>query len=137
MYFRITNWKIRDESKLKQDLKLLRDWDYEIVKYKKDRTSEQNRYLRGGVYGTISEFTWEDDLDYIHYQMGSMFLMNHTKKKPYIKSTKKLNTQEFGYYVEQIRNFMLQRFNCYIPTPEEYKASLGLLPDNITDGWET
>lgn len=123
MIFRINQWNIVDKSKFKIDLEMLRDGDYEIVPFKKDRTNEQNRYLWWWVYGTISKEVGEDDLEYIHYVMGSRFLTQHDKKEPYIKSTTKLNTAEFSDYVEKIRKFMLERLNIYIPTPEEYLNS--------------
>lgn len=123
MLFRINQWSIMDVSKFKQDIKMLRDGDYEIVPFKRDRTNEQNRYLWWWVYGTISKEVGEEDLEYIHYVMGSRFLMQHDKKEPYIQSTTKLNTAEFSDYVEKIRKFMLEKMNIYIPTPDEYLHS--------------
>jgi len=49
------------------------------------------------------------------------------KKHKHIRSTTKLNTQEFSEYVEKIRRFMFHQMNIYIPTPEERKQANGLL----------
>ena len=123
MLFKIIDGNLVDQWKFKQDIKMLKDGEYEIVPYRKNRTNDQNRYLWWWVYGTISKEVWEEDLEYIHYVMGSRFLMQHDKKEPYIQSTAKLNTAEFSDYVEKIRKFMLEKFNIYIPTPDEYLNS--------------
>ena len=123
MIFKKMLWTVVDASKFKNDIAMLKDWEYEIVPYRKDRTNEQNRYLWGWVYGTISKEVGEDDLEYIHYVMWHRFLLDHSKKETYIKSTAKLNTAEFSDYVEKIRKFMLEKMNIYIPTPDEYLNS--------------
>ena len=123
MIFKKMLWTVVDMAKLKNDIAMLKDGEYEIVPYKKDRTNDQNRYLWWWVYGTISKEVGEDDIEYIHYVMGRRFLTKHDKKEPYIQSTAKLNTAEFSDYVEKIRKFMLEKMNIYIPTPDEYLNS--------------
>lgn len=113
-----------NEGDFKQNIIGLKDWEYEIIPYKKDRTSEQNRYLWGGVYRTIAEYMGED-VDYVHGVMGYKFLLDQTKKAPYVRSTASLNTAEFTDYIEKIRNFVAQR--VYVPTPEEWKKVNWLL----------
>jgi hypothetical protein len=53
--------------------------------------------------------------------MGMKFLLDKTKKAPYVRSTASLTTQEFSEYVEKIRNFVAQW--VYVPTPEERKRA--------------
>ena len=112
------DWVI-DVEKVLSWLKDLSDWTYEIVKFKKDRTSQQNRYLRWVVYKTIADFTGYDT-NYIHQQLGQLFLVDYqTYKNPYIKSTAELTTQEFGEYVDKII-LRAGEYGLRIPSPEEY-----------------
>jgi len=62
-----------------------------------------------------------EDVDYVHGVMGYKFLLDQTKKAPYVRSTASLNTAEFTDYIEKIRNFVAQR--VYVPTPEEWKKA--------------
>ena len=112
------DWVI-DVEKVLSWLKDLSDWTYEIVKFKKDRTSQQNRYLRWVVYKTIADFTGYDT-NYIHQQLGQLFLVDYeTYKNPYIKSTAELTTQEFGEYVDKII-LRAGEYGLRIPSPEDY-----------------
>ena len=112
------DWVI-DVEKVLSWLKDLSDWTYEIVKFKKDRTSQQNRYLRWVVYKTIADFTGYDT-NYMHQQLGQLFLVDYeTYKNPYIKSTAELTTQEFGEYVDKII-LRAGEYGLRIPSPEEY-----------------
>lgn len=112
------DWVI-DVEKVLSWLKDLSDWTYEIVKFKKDRTSQQNRYLRWVVYKTIADFTGYDT-NYIHQQLGQLFLVDYeTYKNPYIKSTAELTTQEFGEYVDKII-LRAGEYGLRIPSPEGY-----------------
>ncbi len=123
MHFTVKDWKY-DPLKLFDILGKLKDWEYEIKKVKKDRTTQQNRYLRGGVYGTLSEYTGYT-IDELHGMFGQHYLMTDTEnwKYKYPRSTSTLNTQEFSEYVEKIRN-MGAKMGCYIPSPEEYNLYL-------------
>jgi len=112
------DWVI-DVEKVLSGLKDLSDWTYEIVKFKKDRTSQQNRYLWWVVYKTIADFTGYDT-NYIHQQLWQLFLVDYeTYKNPYIKSTAELTTQEFGEYVDKII-LRSGEYGLKIPSPEEY-----------------
>lgn len=117
MQFKVEKWRV-EILKVMEIIKSLKPWDYEIKKLKKDRTTQQNRYLWGWVYWTIAEYMWEDT-EYIHWVMGMKFLLDRTKKAPYIKSTAKLNTAEFTEYVENIKNYVAP-FGVIIPSAEEY-----------------
>ncbi len=115
---------VKNQTMFNQNIAMLKDWIYEIKPFKNDRTILQNRYLRGWVYGTIAEYMWEDT-DYVHWVMGMKFLLDKTKKAPYVRSTASLTTQEFSEYVEKIRDFVAQW--VYVPTPEEWKRANWLM----------
>lgn len=128
MLFKKMLWSVVNESKFRQDIGMLKDWEYEIVPFKTTRSNLQNRYLWWWVYGTICKESWDPDKDYFHFFFGSKYLYDYRgKKHKHIKSTTKLNTQEFSEYVEKIRHFMFHQMNIYIPTPEERKQANGLL----------
>ena len=133
MYFKKMLGSVVNQTRFKEELADLKDWMYEIIPFKKDRTTLQNRYLRGWVYGTIAKEIWEDT-EYVHGVMRLKFLIDRSKKHPYIRSTAKLSTQEFTEYVEKVRNFVAPWL--YIPTPEERKKANGLLDDDIEE-WHT
>ena len=118
------DWVI-DVEKVLSQLEDLNDGTYEVVKYKKDRTSQQNRYLRWVVYKTIADYTGYDS-DYIHQQLGKQFLMDYeTYKEPYIRSTASLTREEFMSYVDHII-LRASEYWLHIPTAEEYLNSLQL-----------
>lgn len=117
-----TNWTV-DVEKVLSQLENLKDGTYEVVKFKKDRTSQQNRYLWWVVYKTIADYTGYDS-EYIHQQLGSLFLMDYqTYKNPYIRSTASLTREEFMTYVDHII-LRASELWLHIPTAEEYFKSL-------------
>ena len=130
MFFKKMLGSVVNESKFKQDVAMLKDWDYEIIPYKKDRTNEQNRYLRGWVYPPIAEDSG-NPVEEVHELMKLKFLRTKTTswKARYVRSTTTLNTAEFAQYIENIRNWMAT-FGLYIPTPEEWKRANWLLDDD-------
>lgn len=117
-----TNWTV-DVEKVLSQLENLKDGTYEVVKFKKDRTSQQNRYLWWVVYKTIADYTGYDS-EYIHQQLGRLFLMDYqTYKNPYIRSTASLTREEFMTYVDHII-LRASELWLHIPTAEEYFKSL-------------
>ncbi len=118
MQFKIKNWQIQNEALVLGVVRKFKDWDYEIKEIKKDRTTQQNRYLRWWVYKTIADEIWEDK-DYVHWFLTYKFLLDKSKKAPYIKSTTKLNIEEFTKYIENIRIYVANYW-ITIPTSEEY-----------------
>lgn len=94
------------------------DWNYVIKKEVRNRTTDQNRYLWGCVYKTIADKIGED-VEYVHWVMGQKFLLDHTKKAPYVKSTTKLTTTEFTIYLDKVRNFVAQ-YGVIVPDPNEF-----------------
>lgn len=118
MIIKKEDWQINVDEVLSK-LSELKDGEYELIPFKKDRTSQQNRYLWWVVYKTLSDYTWYD-IDYIHQQLGWLFLVDYeTYKKPYIRSTASLNRQEFGEYVDKIV-LRASEYWVHIPTAEEY-----------------
>jgi hypothetical protein len=104
MIINILNWVVQNDVEFYNFI-TSSNWTFEVKAYKKDRTNEQNRYLRWVVYKIIADYIWED-VDYIHWVLSMKFLVDKTKKMPYIKSTTKLNTIEFWDYIEKIKNFV-------------------------------
>lgn len=118
MIIEIKNWKVVNNQEYVDYMMNVPDWLYELKKVREKRTNDQNRYLWGWVYKAIAEHIWEDE-EYIHWVMWMKFLVDKTKKAPYIKSTTKLDTKEFAEYVENIRNYVAP-FGIYIMSPEEF-----------------
>ena len=52
--------------------------------------------------------------------MGQKFLLDRSKKAPYVKSTANLNTTEFTIYVDNIRNWVAQ-YGIVIPDPDQFE----------------
>lgn len=50
--------------------------------------------------------------------MAMKFLVDNSRKAPYVKSTTELDTKEFGEYIDKIKNFVSE-FNIVIPSAEE------------------
>jgi len=119
MYLTIKNWNIVDKQKYIDDFSKLPDWTFVIKKEKLIRTTKQNAYLRWWVYKAICDHTGDTD-DYIHWVMSMEFLVDRTKKMPFIKSTTKLSTKEFSEYVDKIKNFVSEYW-VIIPTAQEYE----------------
>lgn len=117
MIIQLKDWKLVNMQGFLDWMIEAWDWSYSIVKRKRARTSDQNRYLRGGVYRAIAKHTGDDE-DYIHWVMAMKFLVDNTRKAPYVKSTTELDTKEFGEYIDKIKNFVSE-FNIIIPSAEE------------------
>ncbi len=120
MIINILNWVIQNNIEFYNFI-TSSNWYFKVKPYKKDRTNEQNRYLRWVVYKTIVDSIW-GDVDYIHWVMWMKFLVDKTKKMPYIKSTTKLNTTEFTQYVENIKKFV-SKFGIIIPKPDNFNLN--------------
>ena len=126
MIFRKINNQFVNKHIIREQLKGLKDWVYEVIRVDwENRTNDQNRYLRGAVYPAIHEgLHWVYSIDKIHGIMTKAFLEDTTEGwSPYIKSTSRLTTAEFSEYVEHIKDFVAQ-YGIYIPTAEEYKQWL-------------
>lgn len=120
-YFETKGWNVIKNKEDFFNLLQSRDWKWVIEERRETRSFDQNRYLWGGVYGTIAKVNW-DDPEYIHWICGMRFLVDHSKKMPYVRSTATLDTKEFTEYVEKIKDWVSE-FEITIPSPEEYKRN--------------
>lgn len=103
--FTIKGGDFIDRKRAEQVFELLStDGKYIIKKATKKRSSDQNKYYWAIIAIIAKEVG--DDKDYIHESLRMKFLLDRSRKLPYIKSTTSLTTAEFGEYIEQIKNFM-------------------------------
>lgn len=98
------------------------------------RSNNQNAYLWGAVYPSITGF---------FMSLGEVFSLEDThewcktkfNQKPlfdpeadeYILvggSTAAMNKEEFGEYIDKIRSYFQSTFHHYIPTPEDYYETI-------------
>jgi len=119
MYLTIKDSKIVNQQEYIDWIVNAPDGRYIIRLEKLIRTTKQNAYLRWWVYKAICDHTGDTD-DYIHWVMSMQFLVDRTKKMPFIKSTTKLSTKEFSEYVDKIKNFVSEYW-VIIPTAQEYE----------------
>ena len=123
MIVKFRDWKIVNNEEFMLLTMSIKDGEYIFEKYIKNRTNDQNRYLRWCVYKTIVQAMWKDedvDDNYIHWVMWMKFLVDNSKKQPYVKSTANLSTQEFMEYIENIKNFVA-KYWIIIPEAEDFK----------------
>lgn len=96
----------------------------EIKKYRKPRSSQENRYYWSVIVGTLAaEFGYT--AQEMHFELKRLFL---SYQKPNIKtgelmtfmrSTTDLDTLEAEAFYEQIRVWALADFSIYLPLPNE------------------
>jgi len=89
-----------------------------IKKYKKNRSGSQNKYLWGGVYRTISDFTGYETED-LHNHFKAHFLKKKVGELTTTYSTSGLNTKEFTEYIEKIKRFASIQLELKIPNADE------------------
>lgn len=93
-----------------------------VRKWRTKRTSNQNRYLFGGVYPIISRSTGHTK-DELHLFYKTMFLKKRVaimgKEYTVVRSTTDLNTKEFTEYIRSVKNHALRELDIFVPEPEE------------------
>lgn len=89
-----------------------------VEKIKKPRTRKENRYYWGVVIKLLCETTGYIDNE-MHDALRMLFLRDTDKKIPTLRSTTALTTIEFEEYLEKIRQWAMEKLNCYIPLPNE------------------
>lgn len=126
MIDRIVNFNLpQDKEKLWQVMKVLKGKNrVEIKKYRKPRSSQENRYYWKIIVGTLAmEFGYTEQE--MHFELKRMFL---SYQKPniktgelttFIRSTTDLDTMEAEAYYEQIRIWALSEYTIYLPLPNE------------------
>ena len=114
-----------DKKKLYNVLKGLKGKNQvEIKKYRKPRSTQENKYYWKVIVGTLAaEFGYT--AQEMHYELKRLFL---SYQKPNIKtgelmtfmrSTTDLDTMEAEVFYEQIRVWALADFSIYLPLPNE------------------
>ena len=91
-----------------------------IEKYRPKRTDPQNRYYWSVVVGTVAQHCGYTD-DEAHEALKWLFLRKRSEdgKPATVRSTAKLNTQEFEEYLESIKRWAATDLQIYIPDPNE------------------
>ena len=128
MYFKTVNDGVKQNA-IKAIQGLEGVWDIRIEKYKKDRTTSQNKLMWLWL-GIISNDTGESP-ENLHNIFKLRFLgtekiqsMGYSIEIP--KSTTKLTTQEFTDYLDKIEGLALS-IDIRLPHPDElYRESMGL-----------
>lgn len=125
---------IEDKISFLQEIKKYQDRNFliSVEPIKNKRTIKQNAYYWGGVIGTLCQ-TFEG---HTSQEMHELMKIKHLSKEIQLRvvrkgimieeniivssETKTLSTTEFNEYIERIRQWALEYYECYIPTPEEY-----------------
>lgn len=97
------------------------DYVVEVKKLRDNRTNNQNR-LMWDIYKQVSDQTGYET-DEVHAMCGQKFLLDESKKVPFVKSTAKLNTLEFSKYIDRIVRFFSVDCGFTVYLPEDYKRS--------------
>jgi len=120
----------RQKSALSQYLAALpelKSYTVEVKQYRRNRSSEQNRYLWGVVYRRIIDAMpgTKIDPDHLHeYWLGECFgwdvcdVIGWAKKVP-MKRSSKLSTVEFIEFYEFIQRRCIETMGLYVPSPNE------------------
>lgn len=107
------------------------DWFVlEVLKSKKKRSLNQNRYYWGVVIKVISDHTGYTS-DETHQELARMFLKYDNNGKTFVHSTTKLNTFDFEQYLEKCRNWALNEMSLDIPLPNEITEEMYIQLNNI------
>lgn len=88
-----------------------------IIVRSKGRSLNQNSYYFGCVVELISETTGMTPSE-VHDALKLKFLRVVKGKMETLRSTTELNTQEFEFYLDQVRLFATTELNCVIPLPQ-------------------
>ena len=114
--FTIKNWDFVSKERAEKVFELMStDGKRVIKKATTKRTLPQNAYYRK-LIEIISKDIW-DDKDYIHESLRMKFLLDRSRKLPFVKSTTSLNTAEMTEYIENIKNFV-SKFWLILPTAD-------------------
>jgi len=108
MIIEVKEWNIINKDEYFEFMRNLQDGYYEIKKYIKNRSNEQNRYYRWLL--SIVEKDSGIPVEEVHEKMRMKFLYvpESWTQLWYCKSTAKLTSFEFSEYIENIKNFMAQ-----------------------------
>jgi len=109
-----------DQKTKEKHIQSLEDCEVSVVikKWRKCRSGEQNKFLWGVVYQTISDFTGYETED-LHNHFKAHFLSKKVGKLTTTYSTSGLNSKEFTEYIEKIRRFADTQLELRIPNANE------------------
>ena len=102
-------------------------WTVEVKEYRKNRTSEQNRYLHAVPLKIICDYTGYDLDDMKTYLCGEWTgwqtyeIMGQKKKRP-VKTTSEMTVDEMSRFIEWIPFWAARTLDLTIPLPGEGEA---------------
>lgn len=117
--------KISDYIKGKDDWFVL-----EVLRSKKVRSLNQNKYYWGVVIKILSQHTGYTS-DETHQELARMFLSYESNSKRFVRSTAKLNTFDFEQYMDKCRKWAQEEMNVLIPLPNEVTEEVYIMLNNI------
>ena len=83
----------------------------------RSRSNQQHRYYWGVVVKILGDHFGYSDLE-MHEALKYEFLRIEKQGKPLtVRSTRDLTTIEFEDYVERIKLWSVEEYQCYIPAP--------------------
>lgn len=93
----------------------------EILPFKKNRSSQQNRYYFGAVLPLLAD-NYGDSKNDFHEYLKRKFLMPTVVKVngftfEIMPSTAKLSTNDFNEFVEQVCRFASEEMGIFVPPP--------------------
>lgn len=91
-----------------------------VKKKRKIRSLNANNYY--WLILTIAGDSLGYDPEELHDSFKAMYLTDKTTKIPLIRSTSKLNTEQFSQYLEKVIRQLVE-LGIVIPTPEEYYST--------------
>jgi len=77
------------------------------------RSIAQNKYYFWVVLDVIADYVW------LQFNYEKMELHQQIKKDFWVETTTELSTSEFAFLMKEIKAFFLEKFNVYIPDPNE------------------
>lgn len=122
--------KISDYVKGTEDF-----YTIEIVKSKRKRSLNQNKYYWGVVLKVISMHTGYTS-DEVHQELAKMFLSYDNNGKQFVRSTTKLTTWEFEQYLDKCRAWAQKEMDCHIPMPNEITDEIYIELNNMHERHE-
>lgn len=92
-----------------------------VRKIRAQRSNNQNNYYFGVVCKVLGDYFGYEP-DEMHEALKLKFLQVGACDVPTLKSTTKLNTEEFEEYLERIRRWAAVDYGITVPLPNEVEA---------------
>lgn len=114
----VDSWRYKKELCVNEGKKVL----LEIHKIKNVRSNSQNSYYWGVVIDILADYTGYT-AEEMHNALKWKFLRKVNEKQiETVKSTTGLTTEEFGFYLEAIKNWASKELSVYIPDSNEFDS---------------